>query len=173
MAETIITPVNKSFLSNNKYQFILTRMPNIEFFIQSITLPAMTLLSSETQTPFSKLSLPANQLVFDPLDVTIALDEDMNTWFEVYDWITQLGNPTGYNKIGNLTRTAGQNNSITSDATLTIKTNSNNPNIRVTFKDLYPSSISNIQFTSTEGQEFLTANINFNYTTYYAEKLVA
>jgi hypothetical protein len=172
MAETFISPVNKSFLSNNKYQFILTRMPNIEFFIQSITLPAMTLLSTDTQTPFTRISLPSNQLVFDPLDITIALDEDMNTWFEVYDWIYQLGNPTGYDKLGNLTRTAGQNNSVTSDATLTIKTNSNNPNVRITFKDLYPSSISNIQFTSTEGQEFLTANINFNYTTYYAERVV-
>ena len=35
MAEFSFEPTNKSFLSNNKYEFVIKRMPNLTFFIQS------------------------------------------------------------------------------------------------------------------------------------------
>ena len=171
MTTPTIQPTNKSFLSNNKFQFVITRLPNVEFFVQSANLPAMTLLNTDTQTPFTRISVPGNILIFDPLTVTYIMDENMQSWFEIYNWITQLGNPTNRNKIGNLTQLPGAINSITSDATLTINTNSNNPNIRITFKDLYPTEFSGVQFTSIEGQDFLTASITFAYTTYTAVKL--
>jgi hypothetical protein len=171
MTTPTIQPTNKSFLSNNKFQFVITRLPNVEFFVQSANLPAMTLLNTDTQTPFTRISVPGNILIFDPLTVTYIMDENMQSWFEIYNWITQLGNPTNRNKIGNLTQLPGAINSITSDATLTINTNSNNPNIRITFKDLYPTELSGVQFTSIEGQDFLTASITFAYTTYTAVKL--
>ena len=171
MTNPTIQPTNKSFLSNNKFQFAIARLPNIEFFIQSANLPAMTLLTTDTQTPFTRISVPGNILVFDLLTITCIMDEDMQSWFEIYNWITQLGNPTNRNKIGNLTVAPGALNSITSDATLTINTNSNNPNVRITFKDLYPTELSGMQFSSIEGQDFLTSNISFAYTTYTAVKL--
>lgn len=166
-----IQPVNKSFLSNNKFQFIISRLPNVEFFIQSINLPSLTLSTAETQTPFTRISTPGNILTFEPLIVNYIMDENMQAWFEIYDWVTQLGNPTHRDKLGNLTRTPGASNSVTSDIILTINTNANNPNIRVTFRDAYPTELSGVQFTSTEGQEFLTATINFAYTSYSAVKL--
>ena len=171
MTTPTVQPTNKSFLSNNKFQFVIDRLPHVEFFVQSVNLPAMTLLNSDTQTPFTRVSIPGNILIFDPLQVTYMMDENMQSWFEIYNWITQLGNPTSRNKIGGLTTQPGALNSITSDAVLTINTNANNPNIRVTFKDLYPTELTGVQFTSTEGQDFLTATITFAYTTYTAVKL--
>ena len=171
MPTPTVQPVNKSFLSNNKFQFVISRLPHVEFFIQSVNLPAMTLLNTDTQTPFTRISVPGNILIFDPLQVTYVMDENMQSWFEIYNWITQLGNPTDRNKIGNLTQVPGATNSITSDAVLTINTNSNNPNVRITFKDLYPTELTGVQFTSAEGQDFLTSTITFAYTTYTAVKL--
>lgn len=162
---------NKSFLPNNKYEFVITRLPNVVFFLQSINIPTITLGTTTTQTPFVQIPKPSNTLTFEQLTLNYIVDENMESWFEIYNWMMNLGNPTSLNKLGTLTKTTGKNNSITSDATLLIKTNSNNPNIKFTFHDIFPTDLTGVQLTSTEGQDFLTSSITFAYTYYEAEKI--
>ena len=53
------------------------------------------------------------------------------------------------------------------DATLTILSNKNNPIVEVRFKDIYPASLSGLNFTqSTTDVEYLTASADFKYTLY-------
>lgn len=162
---------NKSFLSNNKYEFVITRLPNVVFFLQGINIPNISLGTTITQTPFVQIPKPSNTLTFEPLNVNYIIDENMESWFEIYNWMTNLGNPESLNKLGTLTQVPGKNNSVTSDATLFIKTNSNNSNIKFTFHDIFPTELNGVQLTSTEGQEFLTSTITFSYTYYTAEKI--
>ncbi len=164
-------PTNKSFLSNNKFEFAISRLPNFTFFVQNISLPDISLSSSEIPTPLVRLKLPGNQLEYGQLAMTFIVDEDMQSWFELYDWMTNLGNPDSFDKRGSLTDQPGKNNSTTSDATLFIKTNSNNPNIVIDFKDIYPISLSELAFSSTETQEFITCSSTFAYSFYTAKKL--
>jgi len=172
MAEFMFEPSNKSYLSDNKYQFVIERLPNLTYFIQSINLPGVTLLNTTVNNPFVATPIPGNQLVFGQLTAGIIVDENLEGWTEIYDWITQLGNPETRNKIGNLTKTPGKVNSITSDATLFIKTNANNPNILIKFIDLFPVEIGEISFTSTGlSQEFATTSVTFGYS-YYTKELV-
>ena len=167
MAEFPFEPINKSFLSDNKFEFVIQRLPNLTFFVQSINLPGITLLSTTVNNPFVATPVPGNQLIFGQLTAGIIVDENLEGWNEIYEWIVQLGNPQFLNKIGNLTKTPGKNNSITSDATLIIKTNANNPNKRITFKDLFPVEIGEIQFTSVGGtHEFTTTSVTFGYSYY-------
>lgn len=167
MAEFSFQPANKSFLSNNKYEFVIKRLPNLTFFVQSINLPGITLLNTSVNNPFVLTPLPGNQLVFGQLTANFIVDENMEAWTEIYYWITQLGNPVTKDKIGTLTKTPGKNNSITSDATLIIKTNANNPNKKISFYDLFPVEIGEINFTSVDsGQEFNTTSVIFGYTYY-------
>ena len=167
MAEYSFEPINKSFLSDNKFEFAIQRLPNLTFFVQSINLPGITLLSTTVNNPFVATPVPGNQLVFGQLTAGIIVDENLEGWTEIYNWITQLGNPETKDKLGNLTKTPGRNNSITSDATLIIKTNANNPNKLITFKDLFPVEIGEIQFTSVGGtHEFTTTSVTFGYSYY-------
>lgn len=162
---------NKSFLSNNKYEFVITRLPNVAFFLQGINIPNISLGTTITQTPFVQIPKPSNTLTFEPLNINYIIDEDMKSWFELYTWMTNLGNPESLNKLGILTNFPGKNNSVTSDATLFVKTNSNNLNIKFTFYDIFPTELNGVQLTSTEGQEFLTSTVTFSYTYYTAEKI--
>jgi hypothetical protein len=166
-AEFTFEPSNKSFLSNNKYEFVIRRMPNFTYFVQSINLPGIVLLNPTVNSPYVATPLPGNQIAFGQLSATVMIDENLDGWYEIYEWITQLGNPVGVDKIGNLTKTPGKNNSITSDATLIIKTNSNNPNKKITFYDLFPVELGDVQFSSTDSsQEFVTTNVTFGYNYY-------
>ena len=165
----IITPENRSFLSNNKFEFVLRRIPNFTYLVQSVNLPTLTLGSSSVNTPFVALSIPGTQLTFGTLSLTFMVDEDMQSWYELYDWMWQLGNPESYDKRGRLSDEDDLINSVTSDASLFVKTNSNNPNIKVVFKDVYPVELGELPFNSTGSQEFLTSTVTFAYTYYKIE----
>jgi hypothetical protein len=165
-------PVNKSFLSNNKFEFSLDRIPNFTFLVQSVNLPSITLQSTQVNSPFTALKVPGNIIVFNTMSITFMIDEDMRSWYEIYDWITQLGNPVGLDKRGTLTGARGSNTDIYSDGTLLIKTNSNNANWKVNFVDMYPTDIGEIQFSTTESQEFLTSSVSFDYTYYEFAKVI-
>lgn len=159
-------PVNKSFLSNNKFDFVLDRIPNFTFFVQSVNLPSMALQSTTINTPFAQLSIPGNQLSFGQLSLSFIVDENMQSWLELYNWMFQLGNPTSLDKRGTLTGQPGTNQHYLSDGALFIKTNANNPNFKVNFFDMYPNELGDITFSTTETQEFLTSTAVFNYTYY-------
>jgi len=172
MATTLpIVPFNRSFLSNNKFDFVLKRIPNFTFLVQGVNLPGLTLQSSSINTPFSAVSIPGNQITFGSLSLTFMVDEDMQSWYELYNWIVQLGNPKGYNKVGTLTGKPGSVTSITSDATLYVKTNSNNPNFQFNFIDVYPTELGEMSFATTDNQEFITSSATFNYGYYEAVRV--
>jgi hypothetical protein len=171
MATLATVPVNKSFLSNNKFEFVLGRIPNFTFFVQGVNLPGMSLQSTSINTPFSAVSLPGNQITFGTLSLSFIVDEDMQSWYELYSWIFQLGNPKGYNKVGTLTGQPGSITSRTSDATLILKSNANNPNFQFNFFDVYPTELGDMSFTTTDNQEFVTSTATFNYGFYEAIRI--
>jgi hypothetical protein len=164
-------PTNKSFLTNNKYEFIFDRAPNLTFFTQSVNIPDLTISAVATTTPFTTIYVPGNIITYEQLIVTFMVDEDMTAWFEIYNWINNVANPETYDKRGTLSLTPGKTNSIKSDAVLLIKTNSNNPNVKFSFKEMFPTSLSGMQLTSTEGQDFLTTTATFQFAYYIAEKI--
>lgn len=171
MATLQTTPVNRSYLSNNKFDFVLKRIPNFTYLVQAVNLPGLTLQSSTVNTPFSAVSIPGNQITFGSLSLTFLVDEDMKSWLELYNWMTQLGNPVGYNKVGTLTGKPGSITSTTSDATLFIKSNSNNPNLKFDFVDVYPTELGDMNFTTTDNQDFVTSTAVFNYGYYVATNI--
>jgi len=61
---------------------------------------------------------------------------------------------------------------LTSDAVLTIMTNKNNPAIRIMFKNVYPTSLSGLNFDTKEtGADGITATTTMNYDYYTLEVL--
>lgn len=169
MATLSTTPANRSFLSNNKFDFVLRRIPNFTYFVQAVNLPSISLQSTTVNTPFSTLSVPGNQISFGTLSLTFIVDEDMQSWYELYSWIFKLGNPKGFDKRGGLKDKDNLIDSVTSDATLFIKTNANNPNFKIEFYGAYPTELGDMQFSSVDNQEFITSTATFNYTYYEAE----
>ena len=94
MATLTTIPVNRSFLSNNKFDFILRRIPNFTYFVQAVNLPSLSLQSTTINTPFSALSVPGNQISFGTLTLTFIVDEDMQSWYELYLSLIHISEPT-------------------------------------------------------------------------------
>jgi hypothetical protein len=170
MATLSIEPTNKSFLSNNKFEFVIDRLPHVQFLIQTINVPTISLGTVTTQTPFAPLQKPGNILTFEQITVTYIIDEDMKSWFEIYDWLNGLASTEDFPK-SVFKDSPGSHENYTSNGSLIIKTNSNNPNVKLRFYDLFPTDLTGFQLSSTEAHDFIVSTVTFNYTKYEAERI--
>jgi hypothetical protein len=166
-------PNNINFLSPLGFRFKLKRSPNLNFFVQDVTLPNISLGFIELPTPFKVVNLAGNKLDYGDFNMSFRLDEDMETYFEIYEWLMALGFPEGFNQYKGLSKNKpGNVKTFTSDATLTIMTSAMVPNIEVDFEDLFPTSISDISFTTQDADvNYITASVSFKYKIFHVKRM--
>jgi hypothetical protein len=166
-------PANINFLSPLGFRFKLSRAPNLNFFVTDVTLPSITMGSIEVPTPFKMFDISNNKLDYGDLQLTYRLDEDMTTFFEIYNWMVGVGFPENFDQYKVLKNAPrGTRDTVYSDGTLSILTSDMVPNIEVTFQDLFPTSISDINFTATDTDvNYITATVTFRYKIYHVKKV--
>ena len=168
-------PDNVNMLSPLGFNFSIKKMPHVNYFVQSVNIPSVQLGDVEIPNPFIALPMIGDHLRFGELQLSFKVDEDMQNYVELFNWITELGFPESfeqskhiYNKgrevpgQGALPSTVGEG--PFSDATLTILNSAMNPNLQVQFEDCYPLSLSDVQFTSTAGSvDYLECVCSFRF----------
>lgn len=166
-------PDNINFLSPLGFKFTLSRAPNLNFFVTDVNIPSLTLGFIETPTPFKILEFPGDRLDYGDLSVTFRVDEDFQNYFEIHNWIRALGFPENYGEYKKLADApVGKKDTIYSDATLTIMNSSMIPNIEVSFQDIFPISIGDINFTTTDSDvNYVTNTATFKYKLFNIKKL--
>ena len=159
------TPTNKSFLSPLGFDFSIKKLPTTNFFVTRATIPGFTLGIAAAPTPFVRLPIPGDKIEFNDLQVTFKIDEDMKNYLEVFNWIMGLGFPDRYEQYAALKRKGkGTGDGIYSDASLTILTSAMNPNMEFTFRNVFPYSLTDVDFnTSSADVEYLEATVGFRY----------
>lgn len=164
MAKINQHPTNTSLLQPTKFQLAFARMPNMTYFCQTFNLPGVSMSEIVRNTPFVDLKVPGDKILYEPLDITFLVDEDLHSWLELHTWIAGLTFPKNFNQYKILKKEYGDYGGTVSDATLTILTNNNTPSIRFNFKDCFPISVSSIPFDSTSDANMtLTASASLVY----------
>jgi hypothetical protein len=173
MAQIQEQPANINFLSPLGFRFKLKRAPNLNFFVTDVNLPQISLGFVELPTPFKIINIAGSKLDYGDFNLTFRLDEDMETYFEMYDWLMAIGFPENFDQYKGLSKSKpGDPKRLFSDATLTIMTSSMVPNIEVQFEDLFPTSISDIQFTVQDNDvNYITVNVSFKYKIFHVKKV--
>lgn len=155
------TPKNRNYLSTIAYKLIFNRMPNVNFYCQSVTTPDLRLGTAEMGTIGNILKVPGDELRYGELLVKFLVDEDMLSYIEVYQWIRYLsGIEPGEFCGSDYLEKYGEN--YYSDAVL-ISLNSNfNENVIFVFRDIYPTFLSGIIYDSSFTDEaYASAEVNF------------
>lgn len=166
-------PDNINFLSPLGFKFTLSRAPNLNFFATDVNIPSMTLGFIEMPTPFKIIELPGDKIDFGDLMVTFRVDEDFGNYFEIYNWIRALGFPDEFGQYKKIRDSnPGEKEAIYSDATLTIMNSAMIPNIEVRFQDLFPVTISDINFTATDTSvNYVTNTASFKFKKFDVVKI--
>lgn len=168
MAEQASQPENKSFLSPLGFRFSIQRLPHVNYFCTAFSLPEIVLGQIDTITnTFIKLPIPGDKLSFGSLNVRFRVDEDMKNYREIYDWLIGLGYPDNFEQRANISRGLKSIGQVYSDGSVLITTAQMNPNIEIKFIDMYPVSISTLEFSIENSDiEYLQADATFAYRKY-------
>ena len=165
---------NRNFLAPTGFKFTLARAPKVAFFSNSANIPGLILGEATQPTYLKDIPTPGDKIVFDDLNIRFLVDEDLTNYMELQNWIRGLGFPNSLQEIYNLqnerenidTKQSGLMD-IYSDATLTVLGSSQNALFKVNFSDLWPYSLTTLQFDATETDvNFFTADVGFKYTIY-------
>lgn len=157
-------PSNISNLLPTYYRFMLTRLPNVTFFCQSASLPSVTMTEVQMPTPFVPIKAPS-KMEFDDLSITFVVDENMNNWLEIFNWMRSVTNVEDYEEFR-------KPNTHLTTANLLILNSSKQPKMSVNFEGLYPKNLSSVEFSSTiVDPEPIVCTAMFGYRSYNVEIL--
>ena len=183
-------PTKIDYADPTKFKFNVIKLPKVEYFCTQVNLPGVSIADNYTQpTPFRDIPMPGEKLSYDRLSLTFLVDENLENYQEIHGWLRGLGFPGGYSEfktlldagedrfptsknsvLGDAGRSkfaAPNQGGIFSDATLSILTSKNNAVVDVRFSDVFPISLSGLQYTQQAGDtDYLTATVTFDYKLY-------
>lgn len=174
-------PSNRDILQSTKFKLNFMRLPGLTFFCQTVNLPGISLTEVLRPTPFVDLYVPGEKAIYDTLNVTMLVDEDLRGWEAIHDWLRAMTFPKEFEEYAKMkdkfrdTAARGFVGKLPpqySDASITVYTNKNNPNIRVQYKDVFPTTLGGIQFSALDSAEnIITADVTFRYSYYNLERI--
>jgi hypothetical protein len=164
---------NRNFLSPVGFKFTLSKEPKVTFFCNSARIPEITLSLNQQPSYLKDIDVPGDKLQYGDLSLRFLVDEDMVNYMAVHNWLTGLGFPETTQQYRDLlsnetdvTRDLDSKKAF-SDGSLYILDSSYNTSAIVKFKDLFPISLSSLEFDSTlTDVQYFTADVVFKYTIY-------
>lgn len=143
-----------SNLSVSNYRFKLSATPNIEYRVQSATLPGINLGSVPIATPFTPIKLPGN-ITYDDFSISFLAGELLRDYLEIVNWMKKLGYPDELSQYANQTY----------DASLILLNSSLSPSIIIKLTDIFPTSISSLTLDqSVNDTQYAQFTASFSFT---------
>jgi len=192
MASVKRQPDKLDYASPTQFKFGIHQLPKVEFFSTAATIPAIALSDVIVPTPFKSIPMMGDQLTYDNLSVSFIVDEYLENYLSIHEWMTAIGFPKNRTQFSefksNTSNTPSANavksndigdvqkptstNALFSDATLTILSNKNNPIVNVFFRDIYPIAMTGLSYNQAATDvEYLTAEITFAYQLFEIETI--
>ena len=183
-------PTKLDLASPTQFKFQILKLPKVEYFCTAVNLPGLSLNTVQPPTPLADIPLPGEKLSFGDLEMTFMVDENLENYQEISGWLFGLGFPKSRTQFANLVEAAkdrfptnGKDSQTTdagkvkygaqpigpvfSDATLNILSSKNRANIEVRFNNVFPVSLSGLQFTQQATDvDYLSATVTFQYKLY-------
>lgn len=186
-------PTKQDYASPIQFKFLCSKLPKVEYFCTSANIPGVSLSTLNQQTPLKDIMLPADKLNYENLTISFMVDENLENYREIHGWMYGIGYPKSRTEFKDLVTkgldrfpTVGKDATsravamdpgkpdvpqpigpIFADATLNVLTSKNTANIEVRFSDVFPQTLSGLNFSQTANDvDYLTASVTFKYKIY-------
>jgi len=160
---------NRNFLSPVGFEFSLAKEPKAAFFCNSARIPEISLAVTRQPSYLKDLDIPGEKLTYGDLSLRFLVDENMENYMSIHNWLTGLGYPetTGQYRDLLIENNLSDPKNAFSDGSLHILNSNYRKTATVKFKDLFPVSLSSLDFDSTASDvQYFTADVSFKYTVY-------
>ena len=167
---------NRNYMSPLGFKLVLTKTPKVDFLCQSANIPQISMGTAIQPTYLKDIAVPGDKVLYDDLRVRFLVDEQMENYLSIYNWMTGLGYPENAGQLRQLKKDDLRTDASVSDdadpryfefsdATLQILSSNYKPSVLINFKDAFPVSLSTLEFdVSTRDYAYFTAEVSFKYT---------
>ena len=161
---------NRNFLSPVGFRFTLAKEPKVAFFSNSVRIPEITLGTTIQPSYLKDVDVPGDKLTYGDFSLRFLVDENLVNYMAIHNWITGLGYPESTYQFKSLTTNSeGETDLLEqfSDGSLHILNSNYRTVATVKFRDLFPISLSSLDFEATDTDvNYFTAEVTFKYTIY-------
>ena len=151
----------------------MAKFPKVDFFSNSARIPELSLELATLASYLKNIDVPGERLSYGDLTLRFLVDENMENYISVYNWLTGLGFPETTNEFADLIKDKdGQRDPKEAfcDGTLRILNSNYREVAKVKFNDLFPTSLTSLDFDATNTDvQYFTAEATFKYTVYKIE----
>jgi len=176
-------PTVLDYASPVQFRFKCSKLPTVEFFCQTANIPGISLGQATVDTPLKSIPFPGDELNYQDLGISFLVDENLNNYKEIHDWLLGLGAPQNHNQFSTLrdtgtdrfpgqTTNSPNNNAVPdggtySDATLTILNSKNIAKVEIRFHNIFPTSLGSLSYdVQASDVNYLQASVDFSYMYY-------
>ena len=161
---------NRNFLSGVGFKFNLAKFPKVDFFSNSARIPELNLELARQASYLKNIDIPGERLTYGDFTLRFLVDENMENYISIYTWLKGLGFPETTQEFKDLTTDKDglrEPKEAFCDGSLRILNSNYREVAKVKFKDLFPISLTSLDFDATNTDvQFLTAQATFKYTIY-------
>ena len=188
MADTS-QPTVFDYATGTQFRVAFNRLPKTTWFCTAANIPGINLGEAMYPTPFGTTSITGDQLTFETLNFTFIVDEELQNYREIWDWLVGLGAPVKHSQWSDVlsqgdgsvrtfgtpdtdtrTKSTYEESNLYSDGTLIIYNSKNTPKVEVKFKDMFPISLSSLEYSQDlTDVEYFKATASFRYLYYEFE----
>ena len=176
------------YASPVQFRFKCSKLPTVEFFCQSANIPGISIGSASMPTGLKDIPIPGEKVSYQDLAISFLVDENLNNYKEIHDWIIALGFPQNHTQSADLQAagadrypgtTSGAVVPITntpvplaeggtySDATLTVLNSKNIAVTEIRFNNIFPTSLGSLSYdVQASDVNYLQASVDFSYMYY-------
>jgi len=181
-------PAIMDYASPIQFRFKCSKLPKVEFFCQTANIPGIGLGVADIETPLKSIPFPGDKVTYQDLAISFLVDENLENYKEIHDWIIGLGAPQNHNQFSNLRATGSDrfpgtssSNAITgqatadplpeggvySDATLTVLNSKNIAVTEIRFHNIFPTSLGALSYNvQASDVDYLSTSVDFSYMYY-------
>jgi hypothetical protein len=181
-------PVKLDYASPIQFRFKCSKLPTVEFFCQTANIPGISIGTASMPTGLKDIPIPGEKISYSDLAISFLVDENLNNYKEIHDWIIGLGFPQNHTQFADLQATGSDRypGSTTgaivpetniavplseggtySDATLTVLNSKNIAVTEIRFHNIFPTSLGALSYdVQASDVNYLSTSVDFSYMYY-------
>ena len=179
------------YATPTQWRLAFNRTPKTTWFCTAANIPGIQLGEAQYPTPMADMVVTGDKLTFETLNITFLVDEELQNYRELWDWIVGIGTPVkhsqwtselfkgdgavrqfGTEDTDPKTKVSYEESNLYSDATLIVYNSKNKAKLNVQFKNMFPTSLSALEYTQEASDvEYFKAAATFRYLYYEFETI--
>ena len=164
------------YASPIQFRFKCSKLPTVEFFCQTANIPGIGLGVADIETPLKNIPLPGDKVTYQDLSISFLVDENLENYKELHDWIIGLGAPQKHSQFSDFRalstdRFSGSKplpeGGMYADATLTVLNSKNIAVTEIRFQNIFPTSLGSLSYdVQASDVDYLSTSVDFSYMYY-------